>query len=237
MKNLWEKVKEFFSRPKVIKWTIVILTLTIVFGAIKVLVWTIYTKDKPAFVPQEVREDIQGAIKESGEAIRTVSRPVGTAIVNSAYKKPAPVVNDPTAGWKTYTNPDLRISFKYPDSWTIDSPYSNIRVYETKYIDYEGEFPVVLIRKYNDQGLNLNEWLNINYPYFIGEQKPSEVVGFNDRTTGKTIKGYDVLNLTYESMGSNRLTLIHINNEVFVVESNVQDEEANIYENIVETIL
>lgn len=119
MKNWWRKVKEFFSRPKVLKWTIVILTSVIVIGAIKALIWTIYTQDKPTFVPDEMREDIQGVIKESGESIKKVSKPVGSAIVDSAYKKPevhtVPAL-DPTAGWKTYTNSKIGINIKYPQN-------------------------------------------------------------------------------------------------------------------------
>lgn len=119
MKRWWKKVKEFYSRPKVIRWTIVILTLVIIGGTIKALLWSIYTEDKPSFVPEEVREEIQGAIKESGEAIKKVSEPIGTAIVNSVYEDSGEDEEDSTAGWQTYSDEDLGITFEYPKDWQV----------------------------------------------------------------------------------------------------------------------
>jgi hypothetical protein len=127
MNNWWTKAKEFFSRPKVIKWSIVILSVLIVVGTLKTLVWTIYTKDKPAFVPEEVREDIRGAIKERGESIKKVSKPVGTAIVEAVFTELGSEddsVPSTTDNWPTYTNAELGISFKYPEGWVVE--YQNL---------------------------------------------------------------------------------------------------------------
>jgi hypothetical protein len=119
MKKWWAKVRKFFKRPGAIKWTVIILSVVIIGGAIKALLWTIYTKDEPAFVPEEVREDIRGAIKESGEAIKTVSEPVGSAIVDAAFEKVVNTPEDPTANWPTYTDSATGISMKYPEGWGV----------------------------------------------------------------------------------------------------------------------
>jgi hypothetical protein len=123
----WAKTKDFFSRPKVIRRTVIILTSAILLILVLTLVWVIYTKDEPVFVPEEVRGNIQEAIADGGEAIKTLSEPLGSAIVEAGYihtlesaTDSADGDNEATADWPTYTSEELGISFKYPEGWMVE---------------------------------------------------------------------------------------------------------------------
>ena len=123
----WAKTKDFFSRPKVIKRTVIILTSAILLIFVLALVWAIYTKDEPVFVPEEVRGNIQEVITDGGEAIKTLSEPLGSAIVEAGYIHTLEFATDSeddngeaTANWPTYTNEELGISFKYPEGWVVE---------------------------------------------------------------------------------------------------------------------
>jgi len=130
----WAKTKDFFSRPKVIKRTVIILTSAILLIFVLALVWAIYTKDEPVFVPEEVRGNIQEAIADGGEAIKTLSEPLGSAIVEAGYihtlesaTDSADGDNEATANWP---NDELGISFKYPEGWVVeDSTEDSLYVY------------------------------------------------------------------------------------------------------------
>jgi hypothetical protein len=81
-KNGWLKIKNFFSRPKVLIWGVIFISLLI----IALLCWSIYTKDEPKIIPEETREDVRAGMKEAvAEPLKSVSLELGEAIENAAY--------------------------------------------------------------------------------------------------------------------------------------------------------
>lgn len=224
MKEKWAKVKEFFSRPKVIKWTVIILSVVIVVGAIKALVWTIYTKDQPKFIPENVREDVRGAIIDKiGKPLQQISNPAGTFVINAAWKSQGNMngldkQDDKTKNWPTYTDEETGISFKYPEGWVLNDEGGSIKLFEAQYLDYESEYPQFVIKTYGNNASDLSSWLDSNKDIFIGDQVPADVPGFTSRTLIK-VGSLTALEFEYASMGMNKVTLLKDGSNVIVVEN------------------
>lgn len=214
MKKWWKKVRKFFARPGVLKWTIVLVTLVIVGGAIKALVWTIYTKDGPAFVPESVREDIQGAIKESGEAIKNVSEPIGSAIVDAGYVRDCgrnsladDGQKDVTANWETYTDPTTGVSMKYPEGWKVFEGEEGVFSFGPSEDSYDGVF----VYKYKVDSMDLNEWWSGYVSRSDGSFTPISKKTINDKEFS--------LSQQIDGMQS-RYYLLKINNYIYSVSAN-----------------
>lgn len=242
MKEKWAKAKEFFSRPKVKKWTVIILIILVVVGSLKALVWAIYTQDKPAFVPEDVRADVRGAIVEKiGKPLQQISNPAGTFIINAAWKSQGNMYglekqDDKTKNWPKYTDEETGISFKYPEGWLVDDSGDYIKMFESKYSNYESEYPQIIIKTFDYDGNNLNNWLDSNKEIFIGDQDPLEVPGFAVRVPVK-VGALEGLEFEYESMGTNKVTLLRDNAGVIVVENVTlgSNDLENYYQNVLET--
>lgn len=42
------------------------------------------------------------------------------AAISQSNKSPAPIVHPQITSWKTYSNPELGVSFRYPDGWAVN---------------------------------------------------------------------------------------------------------------------
>jgi len=242
----WAKTKDFFSRPKVIRRTVIILTSAILLIFVLALVWAIYTKDEPVFVPEEVRGNIQEAIADGGEAIKTLSEPLGSAIVEAGYIHTLESATDSengddgaTANWPTYTNEELGISFKYPEGWVVEVSGAGLKVYDEGYSGFESEFPMVLLSVHDGSGLGLENWLDQNKVIFVGDQSETDENTFTNKKTGIT-GNFESLAFNYESMGTNLVTLLKNGDKIIVLEKITlgQDLESlgNSYEALLKTI-
>lgn len=53
---------------------------------------------------------------------------VSTAVPQISQPSPVPTAYPQIASWKTYTNPELGITFQYPSDWEIDDSYGSLWV-------------------------------------------------------------------------------------------------------------
>jgi hypothetical protein len=112
----WDNFAATLKQPKVIGLIVGVVFLL----SIGVLVYMVYAEDKPAFIPEEIREDVRGAIIEKiGQPLQSISNPAGTFIINAAHDKAKAYAygRDETKKWPTYTDEDLGISIKHPEDW------------------------------------------------------------------------------------------------------------------------
>jgi len=161
MEIILEKVKKHFSkRRNIIVW-IIVISLTIV----SLFFCLIYTKDSPAFIPEETRGEIRESIKESvAKPIKSVSLPIGEAIEDVAYDGGDVEANeggevDPIKGWSTYVNEEYGFSLKYPEGWGIIRSDQGIFSIAPDEDSYSG----IGLFLYPDDGIAIDEWWEDNH--------------------------------------------------------------------------
>ena len=67
------------------------------------------------------------AFVKKSEPVAQQPTPTPTQVTNTPKSSPTPTTTpaDPTANWKTYTNTQHGIEFKYPNNWEIDAADTN----------------------------------------------------------------------------------------------------------------
>ncbi len=235
----FKKILAFAKRPKVIIWAFVLALLVY----LATLTFFIYSKDRPAYIPEDIRENVRGAIVEKiGQPLQQISNPAGTFIINAAYQKANSYAyghnKKDTKNWPEYTDPETGLTFSYPEGWEVEeNSYDLIRVFDSVLSESEGEYPQIIISFSDTESDSLNSWLSSNKQIFIGEQLEGDVLGFTNRVTGK-INSYDYISFYYENMGKNKVTVIDYKGKILTIEGVLVDLEglSEIYEEIIKTI-
>ncbi|MBW6431653.1 hypothetical protein K0A96_00530 [Patescibacteria group bacterium] len=234
----WDNFGDTLKQPRVIGLIVGVVSLL----SLGALVYMVYAEDKPAFIPEEIREDVRGAIVEKiGQPLQSISNPAGTFIINAAHDKAKAYAygHDKTKNWPTYTDEDLGISLQYPEGWMLVNNDGLVKIHDLQYENYESEFPMIIFEKYQNEFIDLESWLNKNKDIFIGEQNPEDVVGFLERKSSRIV-GRESLEFVYENMGSNNVTLIKYDEWVLVFEAvgNTKPGEGDInyYEEIIRSV-
>lgn len=129
-KNInFDRIRGVFQKPL----NVLALLLIIFFLGSILTIITIYTKDKPTFIPEEARGSTRGAIIENiGEPLKSIFEPLGSLIVDAAYvgnnqpssKEPetkntpidaeSKTKEDPNS-WPLYVDTESGISIRHPD--------------------------------------------------------------------------------------------------------------------------
>lgn len=167
--NLPTSIKKLFENPKVIKITIFVFTLLIIFGFLGL----IYFKDEPKFIPKETRGQVREGINEDiVKPIETILPPLGKAIQEAEYKDTNAGISNTSSGfsgssgnsagntsiststadWKTYKNEKYGYEIKYPEGYIVDD--NNITVFVSKSTNQEVGIWIYA----NDSNKNAKDW-------------------------------------------------------------------------------
>jgi hypothetical protein len=117
----WQVLSGALKKPK----NIALISVTIILIVISSFIITIYSYDEPSFIPEEIREEIRGAIIEKiGTPLQSISNPAGTFIIDAAHDKAKAYAygkyKKETASWPTYTDEETGLSLKYPEGSEIE---------------------------------------------------------------------------------------------------------------------
>jgi hypothetical protein len=141
---------------------------------------------------------------------------INTTITPAMFTKLPPTVD--TTSWKTFTDKDLRLTIKYPDSVMLDSRQTSAGridafiLVEDKEVPLPGRVPILFIANTHKEGRNglsafmksdctqpctLSDkriiWININNLYGIQNPMPGDVSNYyltNKNQTGIVVNAY-----------------------------------------------
>ena len=152
----FKKILAFAKRPKVIIWAFVLALLVY----LATLTFFIYSKDRPAYIPEDIRENVRGVIVEKiGQPLQQISNPAGTFIINAAYQKANSYAyghnKKDTKNWPEYTDPETGLTFSYPEGWEVIHGNNLITTFAPSEDSYSG----IVVYKYvisgNENIINL----------------------------------------------------------------------------------
>ena len=89
---------------------------------------------------EKEKKDLNAQITELQSQVTSAKTATATTPSSSTSTT---TTTDATANWKTYTNPDYGLSFKYPNDWTLGSGESSVYLQSPETIKRkeEGQFP------------------------------------------------------------------------------------------------